>query len=722
MAGPVRTTFTSNPIQSFGGWDSITQVLGVLQEMEWGNFMRPALFADALSRDDRIDGVIRTRIGGLLGAGVDVKPADKRAKSDRYAKILGGTSEAPGKWEEMFPPGVISEILRFGYLLNFAVAEILWSSVDGLWMPRLKFWDTQFVRWDWVSMNYKLQTTKGEIDLPRYDEKSMGDGKWFVWCPGGYQYAWRRGMLRSLAAKFVMRQWTYRDFARFCEIHGLCLVKAIVPGDGGSGDGDRLFLSQVANRGNEPTIMVPQGAEGNKYDVQYVEAVSLSWKSFGEFKAILDTDIAVLVLGQNLTTEASGGGLGGGEANTHNSVRLDKAREDANLAAALRQQVLMPMAKYNWGDPELAPRPIYKVEPPENLKEKAETLKLIGDGVASLKGASDRVDPDAILEEFGLALIDPAEAAAIAAVREEQNAQRMLGPVGGGDNGGGGDAGAGGDAAPGAGGAESADDVSAQASVVQTQAGEGVVKRYDFAGLSIAVENPRGTVRRWVDSNGAETGSTSMLHDYGFIDGHIGSDKEELDCYVGPFESASDVHIVHQLKAPDFKARDEDKIMLGFADAASAKQAFLAHRNDGARSFGTMTTMPLDTFKAKLARRTGTGIIRAAAAPLDKTFTAIMALADRAAEMRAGEKGRDYPEALTKKAVILGAKALAPLIVGLRVDIKNAETFDDLIYALLSRYQDEKNKQSKVELARLIARTRLMSNLAGRLAIAKEAK
>jgi len=52
-----------------------------------------------------------------------------------------------------------------------------------------------------------------------------------------------------------------------------------------------------------------------------------------------------------------------------------------------------------------------------------------------------------------------------------------------------------------------------------------------------------------------------------------------------PDENAAFVYVVHQLAAPDFKRHDEDKVFLGFSDEASAKAAFLAHRQDGERAY-----------------------------------------------------------------------------------------------------------------------------------------
>src|SRR5258706_9001706 len=98
-----------------------------------------------------------------------------------------------------------------------------------------------------------------------------------------------------------------------------------------------------------------------------------------------------------------------------------------------------------------------------------------------------------------------------------------------------------------------------------------------------------------------------MLYDYGYLEGHVGLDGEEVDCYLGPDESVPFVHVVHQLRAPEYRAHDEDKVMLGFADEAEARAGWAAHRDDADRAYGGMTSMSLERFVAKLARRTALG-------------------------------------------------------------------------------------------------------------------
>lgn len=120
-----------------------------------------------------------------------------------------------------------------------------------------------------------------------------------------------------------------------------------------------------------------------------------------------------------------------------------------------------------------------------------------------------------------------------------------------------------------------------------------------FRGLDIAVENEKGSTRTWHDPHGKETGSTFMHFAYGYIRLTKGTDGDHVDVYIGPDEDAKDVFIVDQMKKPDFKTFDEQKVMLGFPDAAAAKAAYLKQYDDPG-FFGSMKALPFEEFKMKV--------------------------------------------------------------------------------------------------------------------------
>lgn len=124
-----------------------------------------------------------------------------------------------------------------------------------------------------------------------------------------------------------------------------------------------------------------------------------------------------------------------------------------------------------------------------------------------------------------------------------------------------------------------------------------------FAGFPIVIENHAGTVRHWASFDGSG-GSTLMRYSYGYIDGAIGSDGEEVDVYIGPDEDASEVYVVDQMKAPAFTMYDEQKIMLGQPSLSAARDAYLAQYNDP-RFLGSITAMSVVDFRASLVEHEG---------------------------------------------------------------------------------------------------------------------
>lgn len=125
--------------------------------------------------------------------------------------------------------------------------------------------------------------------------------------------------------------------------------------------------------------------------------------------------------------------------------------------------------------------------------------------------------------------------------------------------------------------------------------------RVEFQGLKISIENKKGSSRKWHDPHNNQSGATKMHCAYGYVRGvkRKGADGDLVDVYVGPNESATTAFVVHQMKAPEFKKYDEDKVMLGFDSAKEAKAAYLK-QYDKPGFFGSMTAMPVEKFKEKL--------------------------------------------------------------------------------------------------------------------------
>lgn len=127
-------------------------------------------------------------------------------------------------------------------------------------------------------------------------------------------------------------------------------------------------------------------------------------------------------------------------------------------------------------------------------------------------------------------------------------------------------------------------------------------RRMKFQGMDISIETDKGEERHWEDPHSGESGTTKMKYPYGYIRRTTGADDEHIDVYVGPEEDVDELYIVHQMKKPDFKKYDEDKVMIGFESPRQAKAAYLMHY-DNDKFFGTMDTMAVADFKEEFVSK-----------------------------------------------------------------------------------------------------------------------
>jgi len=125
-------------------------------------------------------------------------------------------------------------------------------------------------------------------------------------------------------------------------------------------------------------------------------------------------------------------------------------------------------------------------------------------------------------------------------------------------------------------------------------------KTFKWHGWDVAIENPVGTTRSGTD-HGGKPFSVRMFHDYGYLDGTVGADGEDVDCFVGPNPNSDQVFVVHTLRAPDFKQYDEDKCFLDFSSASEARSAFGMNYNDSGY-FGQIETFTIPEFLNRLVR------------------------------------------------------------------------------------------------------------------------
>src|SRR5690606_21603706 len=148
----------------------------------------------------------------------------------------------------------------------------------------------------------------------------------------------------------------------------LPLLKAKMPIFRDAAEKDQ-FVDDLEALQSEGVIGLPQDDAGNGYDVELLEATTVSWQTFQAALERSDRKIQVQLLGGNAATETVGSTGSRNVAEVQSRGLVAKARRDARaLTACLRAQLVRPYAIVNWGARGEIPVPCYDVAPEADVQ------------------------------------------------------------------------------------------------------------------------------------------------------------------------------------------------------------------------------------------------------------------------------------------------------------------------------------------------------------------
>jgi phage gp29-like protein len=398
---PPRTFVTALPVApAITKW-TYEKILAALDEHELGQFSLSAELADAFGRDDRISACMRTRVQALLGkngAEFSVQPSDRGGNKATAKKLA---REVESRWWQLAPETVIGRILRDALFLGVSISRRSWTvSSEGEWIPTLHPRPMQHAWWDEATRRYQVNTTEGVRTI------DPEDPDWFVFEIDG-ERSWMSGAVRALALPFLLRTFGWRDWARFCERHGLPILAIKEPIDASKEEKD-AFFARMRKLGREAVLRLPQIDKDNGFGVEVVEAKDRGWETFQAFIGEVNVCIAICLLGQNLTTEAGGGGSSYAAGRVHLRVlALYSDADSERFSTGLRAGVVKPWQRYNrGGEEESAPWPHWDTKLPEDLGVRATTLVNASTALSTLLERGVRVDVAAFAASFRIPLLD----------------------------------------------------------------------------------------------------------------------------------------------------------------------------------------------------------------------------------------------------------------------------------------------------------------------------
>lgn len=343
---------------------------------------------DTMGEDDEIPGAIKERVNATVRA-----PFHWEYEDESAVKFI------EEYWCKMVNKGELFDFVRNFLIEGVGVAVLDWRHEASAWLPCFRNLPTEFLWHDDSNNQWKYTAREGEFVV------EPGNGTWVLLTSG--QRGWLYGYIRALALLWVAKQFVFRDWNRYNERHGLPIIKAKMPVSTGAPE-KAQFIQEVQELNSEGVIGLPQGVDGPdvSFDLELLEPKDQSWESFQAALERFDRKVNVMLLGGNLGREVANTGSNRAAAETHDGKTVKLALPDSEaLGQCFKEQVVWPFFFFNKPGVTDVPLPVWDVEPPEDIKERAAAQETFGKALEALGRAGwDVVNIKELAEQFGLEL------------------------------------------------------------------------------------------------------------------------------------------------------------------------------------------------------------------------------------------------------------------------------------------------------------------------------
>ena len=231
---------------------------------------------------------------------------------------------------------------------GYSETEIIWDFSEKQWWPkRLEHKDPRWFEFDRTfRRELMIRAEGGRLEpIPPYK---------FV----SHRYKAktglpiRGGLTRGAAWAWLFVSYSLKDWLVFAEVYGQPFRLGKYP-PGATREEKEVLRQAVSGMSSDLGVMIPEAmllelvetSGGGRRGGEVYERMVRYW----------DSTIAILVLGQNLTTEVSGGSYAA--AKTHDDVRADIRRADARaLEITFNRDLVRPLIDLNFGPRRSYPR------------------------------------------------------------------------------------------------------------------------------------------------------------------------------------------------------------------------------------------------------------------------------------------------------------------------------------------------------------------------------
>jgi phage gp29-like protein len=397
---------TAKDIDVFAGWlRRLENPDPVLRSESGGLGLK---LYDEVARDAHSASVLQTRYLAVAGCEWEVVPASAAAADQAAAELVEAALSGCN-----FSLAV-QELLQ-AVLYGFYVAEVMWASIGGRWLPAAitgkhprRFSFT-------MARELRLLTPSDMIEGEAVPER-----KFIVFTWGDSDNPYGRGLGQKLWWPVWFKKHGIKWWLVFLEKFGMPTpVGKYPPGTDPEQQADLLDALEAIQ--TETGIKIPDTMK-----IEYLEAARAGKPEYAAMCEYMDRQISKAVLGQTATTEGTAGKLGNEDA--QNDVREDIRKADADLLCeTLNRTLVRWIVDLNLGPRDAYPKLWIKAESASDLNALAGRDKiLLGD-----LGFGRRVPETYISDTYGIPLAEEGEAV-IGAPAGDGTGDRRVAPTDGG--------------------------------------------------------------------------------------------------------------------------------------------------------------------------------------------------------------------------------------------------------------------------------------------------
>jgi len=323
----------------------------ILEHCE-GQFLSSGRLADSIMTDSRISSLMDIAFSSVVQIMVDEeKQIWTRAE-------MGGqlADECLAWWKkniwDVLSFSVLEEANRDVELMGYYISQIRYDS----WKPRLERWHPSLCYYNKYERNFRVYS----INNPN-ESAVPGLGKWVVYSPYSEYLCWLRGGITRLASLFLLKLYCRRDWGRYGTVYGNQIKTLDIP-FGATPEQKSSMIRELQNMQSESIIPQFRDNKGEGFKIGLLGPAPGTADVFEKLMAYCDKEEAIYLLGQDLTSDGSGGAYKSVDS-IWDATTISKARiRIMAMTKKLIPQVIQSVTKVMWGTDKVAPTLTYNLK------------------------------------------------------------------------------------------------------------------------------------------------------------------------------------------------------------------------------------------------------------------------------------------------------------------------------------------------------------------------